>query len=101
MLDRSFGGFDEYLKELQDQRVGYRDEAERLLGRWTRYALARMPDGSYRRRALRAALEAEWASIMASKPSLILFVAVGGRSRLANWAQITVLDIRPIRLGSR
>ncbi len=64
-LGRSVASFDVYLKEWLSQRV-YSDEAERLLQRWVRYALAPLPDGTYRRRGLRSALEAEWASIIAA-----------------------------------
>jgi pimeloyl-ACP methyl ester carboxylesterase len=40
--------------------------AERLAERWVRFALAPLPDGRYRERAIRAAVEAEWASIIAA-----------------------------------
>lgn len=62
-LGPGIAGFDVYLKEWLSQQA-YSDEAERLLQRWARYALAPLPDGTYRRRGLRSALEAEWASII-------------------------------------
>jgi pimeloyl-ACP methyl ester carboxylesterase len=62
-LDRRFAGFDAYLAQAYSSRPWWSDEAERLLNRWVRHDLARLPDGTYRRRALRAALEREWASI--------------------------------------
>lgn len=67
-LDRRFAGFDAYRAEhfgrLRQGR--WNDEAERLAARWVRFELAALPDGSYRRRALRQAVEAEWASIVAA-----------------------------------
>jgi pimeloyl-ACP methyl ester carboxylesterase len=63
-LDQRFGGFDEYLVKSRAGREPWSDEAERLVDRWARYDLAPLPDGTYRRRALRSALEAEWASII-------------------------------------
>ena len=44
--------------------VPYSDEAERVLERTIRYELAPLPDGTYRRRALRAAFEDTWASLL-------------------------------------
>ena len=38
--------------------------AERLADRWVRFALAPLPSGVYRERALRTAVEAEWTSII-------------------------------------
>jgi pimeloyl-ACP methyl ester carboxylesterase/DNA-binding SARP family transcriptional activator len=64
-LERSVACFDVYLKEWLSQQA-YSDEAERLLQRWVRYALVSQSDGTYRRRGLRSALEAEWASIIAA-----------------------------------
>ena len=63
-LAQRFGGFDEYLVKARAERARRSDEAERLFDRWAHYDLAPLPDGTYRRRALRAALEAEWASII-------------------------------------
>jgi pimeloyl-ACP methyl ester carboxylesterase len=63
-LDQRFGGFDEYLAKARSTRARRSDEAERLADRLVHYDLAPLPDGTYRRRALRAALEAEWASII-------------------------------------
>jgi pimeloyl-ACP methyl ester carboxylesterase/DNA-binding SARP family transcriptional activator len=59
-------GFDAYLAAWRARREPFSDEAERLLDRWVRFALAPLPDGAYRARALRAAVEAEWASIIAA-----------------------------------
>src|SRR5262249_33512080 len=42
------------------------DEAERILERTIRYELAPLPDGTYRRRALRTAFEETWASLLQS-----------------------------------
>ena len=39
-------------------------DAERLAERWARYALAPLPDGRFRERALRVAVEAEWESLI-------------------------------------
>jgi pimeloyl-ACP methyl ester carboxylesterase len=58
--------FDAYLAEWRARRAPFSDEAERLLDRWARFALAPLPSGSYRVRALRAAVEAEWTSIIAA-----------------------------------
>ena len=65
-LDQRFGGFDEYLVKARAERARRSDAAERLLDRVVHYDLAPLPDGTYRRRALRSALEAEWASIIAA-----------------------------------
>jgi pimeloyl-ACP methyl ester carboxylesterase/DNA-binding SARP family transcriptional activator len=59
-------GFDAYLAEWRARREGFTDEAERLAERWVRFNLAPLPDGRYRPRALRAAVETEWASIIAA-----------------------------------
>ena len=59
-------GFDAYLAEWRARRERFSDEAERLLDRWVRFALAPLPGGAYRVRALRTAVEAEWASIIAA-----------------------------------
>ena len=63
-LDRRFGSLADYLAEFRMGRPYRSDEAERLLERWGRYELAPLSDGTYRQRALRAAVEAEWASIV-------------------------------------
>jgi pimeloyl-ACP methyl ester carboxylesterase len=65
-LGRPVAGFDAYLAEWRKVRGGLTDEAERLVDRWVRFALAPLPDGRYRPRALRVAVEAEWASIIAA-----------------------------------
>jgi pimeloyl-ACP methyl ester carboxylesterase len=59
-------GFDAYLAEWRTRREAFSDDAERLLDRWVRFALAPVPGGAYRVRALRAAVETEWASIIAA-----------------------------------
>jgi pimeloyl-ACP methyl ester carboxylesterase len=63
-LAERVAGFEEYLKEWRKRRARYSDEAERLADRWARFALAPLPDGMYRQRAVRAAVEAEWRSII-------------------------------------
>jgi pimeloyl-ACP methyl ester carboxylesterase/DNA-binding SARP family transcriptional activator len=65
-LGRAVAGFDAYLAEWRARREGFTDDAERLAERWVRFALAPLPDGRYRPRALRVAVEAEWASIIAA-----------------------------------
>lgn len=63
-LGRPVAGFDTYLSEWRAQRGRYSDDAERLVDRWVRFALAPLLSGVYRERALRAAVEAEWTSII-------------------------------------
>jgi lipase len=69
-LARSLGipvaGFDVYLQTWRARWGPMADEAERLVERWARFALAPLADGRYRERALRAAVEAEWASLVAA-----------------------------------
>ena len=65
-LGPTVAGFDAYLAEWRMRRAPYSDEAERLAERWVRFALAPLPDGTYRHRGLRTAVEAEWASIIAA-----------------------------------
>jgi pimeloyl-ACP methyl ester carboxylesterase/DNA-binding SARP family transcriptional activator len=65
-LGSPVAGFDAYLAGWRARRENFSDEAERLLDRWVRFALAPLPGGAYRVRALRAAVEAEWASIIAA-----------------------------------
>jgi pimeloyl-ACP methyl ester carboxylesterase len=65
-LGRPVAGFDSYLAEWRANRAGFTDEAERLAERWVRFALAPLPDGRYRARPLRTAVEAEWTSIIAA-----------------------------------
>jgi len=65
-LGHTVAGFDAYLTEWRARRAGFTDEAERLAERWVRFALAPLPDGRYRERALRIAVETEWASIIAA-----------------------------------
>jgi pimeloyl-ACP methyl ester carboxylesterase/DNA-binding SARP family transcriptional activator len=57
-------GFAAYLTQWRKRRARYSDEAERLADRWARFALAPLSDGTYRQRAVRAAVEAEWRSII-------------------------------------
>ena len=61
-----FGGFEEYLTRWRARGILHTDEAERVLERTLRYELAPLPDGTYRRRALRAAFEETWASLLQS-----------------------------------
>ncbi|MDQ3810154.1 MAG: alpha/beta fold hydrolase [Chloroflexota bacterium] len=68
-LELRVGGFDEYLTRwrAEQARSSMRtDEAERILERTIRYELAPLPDGTYRRRALRTAFEETWASLLQS-----------------------------------
>jgi pimeloyl-ACP methyl ester carboxylesterase/DNA-binding SARP family transcriptional activator len=63
ILGPRFGGFAEYVAQWRSHQPRRSDEAERLLERTVRYDLAPLPDGTYRRRGLRQALEATWASL--------------------------------------
>jgi len=65
-LGQPVAGFDAYLSEWRARRGRYSDDAERLVDRWVRFALAPLPSGVYRERALRTAVETEWASIIAA-----------------------------------
>ena len=65
-LGSPVAGFDAYLAQWRSRRERFSDDAERLLDRWVRFALAPLPGGAYRVRALRGAVEAEWASIIAA-----------------------------------
>jgi pimeloyl-ACP methyl ester carboxylesterase len=65
-LGQPVAGFDAYVTAWRARREPFSDEAERLIDRWARFALAPLPSGAYRERALRAAVEAEWASIIAA-----------------------------------
>jgi pimeloyl-ACP methyl ester carboxylesterase/DNA-binding SARP family transcriptional activator len=65
-LGSRVAGFDAYLAEWRSRREPFSNDAERLLDRWVRFALAPLPSGEYRVRALRAAVEAEWDSIIAA-----------------------------------
>jgi len=60
---RRHGGFSEYLSRWRATRSKYSDDAERLLERVVRYELTPLPDGTYRRRGIRTALEQTWASL--------------------------------------
>ena len=59
--------FDAYLAAWRAGRARFSDEAERLVDRWARFAFSPRPDGRYRQRALRTAVEAEWRSIVATE----------------------------------
>jgi pimeloyl-ACP methyl ester carboxylesterase len=67
-LELPVGGFEEYLARVRSQqlRPARSTDAERFLERTIRYELAPLPDGTYRRRALRAAFEDTWASLQQS-----------------------------------
>ena len=65
-LDARFAGFEEYLTRWHAAGNHYSDEAERVLERTLRYELAPLPDGTYRRRALRTAFEDTWTSLLES-----------------------------------
>jgi pimeloyl-ACP methyl ester carboxylesterase/DNA-binding SARP family transcriptional activator len=60
-LDARFSSFDEYHARWGQDRGG--GEWQRWLERSDRMELAPLPDGTLRRRGLRQALEAEWASV--------------------------------------
>ena len=66
-LERRFVSIDEYLAFWTDEDIDAR--WARWLQRGERMSAAPLPDGTYRRRTLRDALAAEWASV-ASKDSL-------------------------------
>jgi pimeloyl-ACP methyl ester carboxylesterase len=63
-LELRFHDVDEYLAQWRAATPRYSDDAERWLDRFARYELARLPDGTYRRRGLRAALRAEFDSVV-------------------------------------
>lgn len=63
-LDLRFASFDAYTSQWRRARPVFNDDAERLSARVTRFQLARLPDGTYRRRPLRIALNDEWDSIV-------------------------------------
>ena len=91
-LELRFGGFEEYLTRWRAQQGPYSDEAERVLERTIRYELAPLPDGTYRRRALRAAFEETWASLLQVRQS---GRATEGALPNADRAGNTALDRRP------
>jgi pimeloyl-ACP methyl ester carboxylesterase len=68
VLDKRYASFDIYVEQMRARRATWThdvsNEAVRLLERWAHYDLAPLPDGSYRLRALRHAVEAEWASLV-------------------------------------
>jgi pimeloyl-ACP methyl ester carboxylesterase/DNA-binding SARP family transcriptional activator len=63
-LELRFRDVDEYLRQWRAGTPRYSDEAERWLDRFARYELAPLPDGTYRRRGLRAALRDEIQSVL-------------------------------------
>jgi pimeloyl-ACP methyl ester carboxylesterase/DNA-binding SARP family transcriptional activator len=66
-LQQRVGGFDEYLTRWRTEQARgtlWSDDAERFLERTIRYELAPLPDGTYRRRALLAAFEETWTSLL-------------------------------------
>lgn len=63
-LELRFPSFEAYLDAWRRTRVSFSSEAERTAERVARYQLARLSDGTYRRRGLREALESEWTSII-------------------------------------
>lgn len=63
-LELRFPSFQAYLDAWRRTRVPFSSEAERTAERVARYQLARLADGTYRRRGLREALESEWTSII-------------------------------------
>jgi pimeloyl-ACP methyl ester carboxylesterase/DNA-binding SARP family transcriptional activator len=65
-IDKPAVGFDAYLARWRSRRRRWSDQAERLVERWARFAFAPLPNGTYRQRALRVAVEAEWDSIVAA-----------------------------------
>lgn len=65
-LGQPVAGFDSYLVTWRARWGPLTNEAEHLAERWARFALAPLPDGRYRERAIRAAVEAEWMSIIAA-----------------------------------
>lgn len=60
---RRYAGFQEYLERWQLDGREPQTDVERWIDRSARYTLAPGPDGSYRMRGLRQALEAEWESV--------------------------------------
>jgi pimeloyl-ACP methyl ester carboxylesterase/DNA-binding SARP family transcriptional activator len=63
-LELRFPSYDAYLEAWRGTRIPFSGEGERTAERVARYQLARLGDGTYRRRGLRRALEEEWASII-------------------------------------
>jgi DNA-binding SARP family transcriptional activator/pimeloyl-ACP methyl ester carboxylesterase len=57
-----FADLEQYIKLYRAQRE-MSDEAERMLDRFMYFNLARLPDGTYRRRLLTQAVVEEWASL--------------------------------------
>jgi DNA-binding SARP family transcriptional activator/pimeloyl-ACP methyl ester carboxylesterase len=97
-LDARFGGFESYLAGWRAQRPRWREESERMADRWVHYLLVPLPDGTYRARVLREAIDAEWASIIAANSLREL-----GRVRcpiLIVQATQPYLDGRPYFTGS-
>jgi pimeloyl-ACP methyl ester carboxylesterase len=63
LLELRVGGFAGYMEQWRSRQARHSDDAERLLERWIRHELTPLPDGSYRRRGVRRALEDTWASL--------------------------------------
>ena len=63
-LELRFPSYDAYLEAWRGTRIPLSGEGERTAERVARYQLARLGDGTYRRRGIRQALEDEWASII-------------------------------------
>ena len=58
-----FGDLEQYIELSRSRRREMTDEAERMLERFMTFNLARLPDGTYRRRLLSEAIAGEWASL--------------------------------------
>jgi pimeloyl-ACP methyl ester carboxylesterase len=71
-LELRFRDVEEYLNRWRAGTPRYSDEAERWLDRFARYELAPLPDGTFRRRGLRAALRAEFQSVLDADTLAIL-----------------------------
>jgi pimeloyl-ACP methyl ester carboxylesterase len=71
-LELRFRDVDEYLRQWRAGGPRYSDDAERWLDRFARYELAPLPDGTFRRRGLRAALRAEFESVLETDTLAIL-----------------------------
>jgi len=63
-LEARSRGFEAYLAAWRATRPRFSDAAEAIFDRFAPYEVTRLPDGSFRRRGLRVALEEEWASLV-------------------------------------
>ena len=108
MLEARTKGLWEYATAWRGTRRPYSVEAEAIFDRFVPHELARLPDGSYRRRALRVALEEEWASLAEADslgalaevrcPVLIVYAPqpwIGGRPYLTE--EIIAAQLRAAR----